>query len=182
MKNKFAMTIQNVLYSKLFIYPKDCALFWTDIGWNDTACVLCVHSVFKIHGDCKNAKCSRYMPDVAQRVGTGIALLFHDRDNRRGWVVSSAPRPHLTPGKDPVPIVQEDGWAPGPAWKGGKSRPHRDSIPDSFGASANVKWLSQAFGYIIAFHPVHHIVDVGTCWVVASTRRCLPTTVSVLTL
>jgi hypothetical protein len=35
-----------------------------------------------------------------------------------------------TPGKDPVPILQEAGWAPRPIWKGGKSRPHRDSIPD----------------------------------------------------
>jgi len=32
--------------------------------------------------------------------------------------------------KDPVPILQEAGWAPGPVWTGGKSRPHRDSIPD----------------------------------------------------
>jgi len=47
-----------------------------------------------------------------------------------GWVVSSTPRPHFTPGKDPVPILQEAGWATGPVWTGGKSRPHRDSIPD----------------------------------------------------
>ena len=72
----------------------------------------------------------RYRPGVAQRVGRGIAVLFHDRGTRRGWVVSSTPRPHFTPGKDPVPIVQEAGWAPGPIWTGGKSRPHRDSIPD----------------------------------------------------
>ena len=26
----------------------------------------------------------------------------------------------FTPGKDPVPIVQEAGWAPGPVWTGGK--------------------------------------------------------------
>ena len=33
-----------------------------------------------------------------------------------GW---SAPRPgRFTPGKDPVPIVQEAGWAPGPVWTG----------------------------------------------------------------
>jgi len=38
-------------------------------------------------------------------------------------VVSSTPRPHFTPGKDPVPILQETGWAPGPVWTGGKSRP-----------------------------------------------------------
>jgi len=29
-------------------------------------------------------KCSRYRPGVAQRVGRGIALLFHDRGTRRG--------------------------------------------------------------------------------------------------
>ena len=26
------------------------------------------------------------------------------------------PRPLFPPGKDPVPIVQEAGWAPGPVW------------------------------------------------------------------
>ena len=67
---------------------------------------------------------------MAHRVGRGIALLFHDRGTRRRWVVSSTPRPHFTPGKDPVPILQEAGWAPGPVWTGGKSRPHRNSIPD----------------------------------------------------
>ena len=47
-------------------------------------------------------------------------------------MVSSKPRPHFTPGKDPVPILQEAGWAPGLVWTGGKSRPHQDSIPDRF--------------------------------------------------
>ena len=75
-------------------------------------------------------KWSRYRPGVAQRVGRGIALLFHDRCTRRGWVVSSTPRPHFTPGKDPVTILREARWAPGPVWTGRKSRPHRDSIPD----------------------------------------------------
>jgi len=67
---------------------------------------------------------------VAQRVGRGIALLFHYRGTRRGCVVSSTARPHFTPGKYPVPILREAGWAPGPVWTGGKSRPHRDLIPD----------------------------------------------------
>jgi len=52
-------------------------------------------------------KWSRYRPGVAQKVGRGIALLFHDRGTGRGWVVSSMPRPHFSPGKDPVPILQE---------------------------------------------------------------------------
>ena len=60
----------------------------------------------------------------------GIAVLFHDRGTRRGWVVSSTPRPHFTPGKDPVPFLQETECAPGPVWTGGKSRPQWDSIPD----------------------------------------------------
>jgi hypothetical protein len=28
------------------------------------------------------------------------------------------PRPLFTPGKDPVPILWEAGWAPGPVWTG----------------------------------------------------------------
>ena len=45
-----------------------------------------------------------------------------------GW---STPRlGRFTPGKDPVLIVQEAGWAPGPFWTGcGKSRLNRDPIP-----------------------------------------------------
>ena len=46
-------------------------------------------------------------------------------------MVSSTPRPHFTPGKDPVPIVQEAGYGLRAGLDGrGKSRPHRDSIPD----------------------------------------------------
>jgi len=31
------------------------------------------------------------------------------------------PWQHLTPGKDPVPIVQEAGWASGPVWTGAEN-------------------------------------------------------------
>jgi len=98
-----------------------------------------LHTLLCLHGVARDnttfppkvkVKWSRYSPGVAQRVGTGIALLFHDRGIRRGWVVSSTPQPHFTPGKVPVPILQEAGWPSGPVWTGGKSRPHRDSIPD----------------------------------------------------
>jgi hypothetical protein len=76
-------------------------------------------------------KWPRYRPGMAQTVGRGIALLFHDHGTRREWVVSITPRPYFTPGKDPVPIVQEAGWAPGPVWTGAENLvPHRDSIPD----------------------------------------------------
>jgi len=50
----------------------------------------------------------------------GIALLFHDHGSRRGWGTSVTPRPLFTPRKDPVPIVQDAGWAPGPVWTGGE--------------------------------------------------------------
>jgi len=87
-------------------------------------------------------KWSCYRPGVAQRVGRGIALLFHDCSTRKGWVISSTPRPHFTPGKDPVPILQEARWAPGPVWTGGKSRPHQDSIPDCPAHSQSLYHLS----------------------------------------
>ena len=57
-----------------------------------------------------------YRPRVAEGLGRVIALLFLDRGTRRGLVVSSTPRLHFAPGKDPVPILQEAGWAPGPVW------------------------------------------------------------------
>ena len=41
-------------------------------------------------------------------------------------MVSSTPRPHFTPGKDTVPILEEAGWTPGPVWTGGKSIIRRD--------------------------------------------------------
>jgi hypothetical protein len=35
----------------------------------------------------------------------------------------------FTPGKDPVPIVHEAGWAPGPVWKGAESFAHTEIRP-----------------------------------------------------
>ena len=92
--------------------------------------------------ECKmvKVKWTRYRPGVAQRVDRGIALLFHDRGTRRGWVVSSARPP--APGKDPVPIVQEAGWTSQSLWMGGKSRSHQDSIPDRPARSQSLYRLS----------------------------------------
>jgi len=58
---------------------------------------------------------------TAHRGSRGIALLFLDHGTRRGWGVSVMPRPLFTPGKDPVPIVQEAGWASGPVWTGAEN-------------------------------------------------------------
>jgi hypothetical protein len=101
-----------------------CRILFQKSIWEISACSWFYYMYIK------KVKWSRYRPGVAQRVGRVIALLFHYRGTRRWWVVSSTPRPHFTPGKDPVPILQETLWATGLVWTGGKSRPHRDSIPD----------------------------------------------------
>jgi len=87
-------------------------------------------AIYQIYTRCKTSKTgskvrvkwSRYRPGVAQSVGRGIALLFHDRGTRRGWVVSITPWPNFTPVKEPVSLLQEAGWASGPVWTSGKSR------------------------------------------------------------
>jgi hypothetical protein len=49
---------------------------------------------------------------TAYRGSRGVALTFHDHGTRRGE--GSASRPgRFAPGKDPVPILQEAGWAQG---------------------------------------------------------------------
>ena len=58
---------------------------------------------------------------TAHRGSRGIALPFHDHGTRRGWGVSVTPRPFFTPRKDPVPIIREAGWAPGPVWTGAEN-------------------------------------------------------------
>ena len=63
-------------------------------------------------------KLSRYRPGVAQRVGRGIALLFHDRGTKGGeW---SAARPGLTlpPEKPRYPFYRRLG---GPQDRSGRA-------------------------------------------------------------
>ena len=70
-------------------------------------------------------------------------------------MVSSTPRPQFTPGKEPVPNLQDAGWAPGPVWTGGKSRLHRDSIPDRRARSQSLYRLS---------YPAHIILYIVILW------------------
>ena len=53
---------------------------------------------------------------TAHRGSRGVALLFHDHGTRRCGGVSLTPQLVFTPRKDPVLIVQEAGWVPGPVW------------------------------------------------------------------
>ena len=83
-------------------------------------------------------------------------------------MVSSTPRPHFTPGKDPVPILQEAGWAPGPVWTGGKSRLHQDSILDRPARSQSLYRLSYII-YIIYYNNIIIVLQLPT---VFSTVTC----------
>ena len=65
-----------------------------------------------------NVKWSRYRPGVAQRVGRGIALLFHDRGTRRWWVVRARPGRTLPPGKTRYPFYRRLG---GPQGRSGRA-------------------------------------------------------------
>jgi hypothetical protein len=53
-------------------------------------------------------------------VSGGIAQLFVNLDIRRVCGQHHAPAA-FTPGKDPVPIVQEAGWPSGPVWTGAEN-------------------------------------------------------------
>jgi len=64
------------------------------------------------------------------------------------------------------------GWAPGPVWTGGKSRPHRDSIPDRPARSQSLYRLSQIAGSLeiinikrcrveLGFGPVRVMLFIG---------------------
>jgi len=72
------------------------------------------------HGKEVKVKLTLEQATKAQRGSRGIALLFFNLGARwGGW---STPRPgRFTPGKDPVPIVQEAGRAQRPVWRAAKN-------------------------------------------------------------
>jgi len=125
--------LRDAVTDKLVLQGNTC-LPWTNLYWYRFYLVILIrehistnkghlrviqdHEYYKYYNFYIKVKgnWSRYRPGVAQRVVRSIALLFHDRGTRRGWVVSSTPRPHLTPGKGSVRILQEAGWAPGTVW------------------------------------------------------------------
>jgi hypothetical protein len=55
------------------------------------------------------------------RVGLELYSVYLDPGTGKGWGVSATPRPLSIYGKEPVPIVQEAGWAPGPVWTGAEN-------------------------------------------------------------
>jgi len=153
-----------------------CDLFYLFAGWSwdiwshmytNVICWSTEHLGYGYLGQCKG-KVFPLQARCGPEVGRGIALLFHDRGTRKGWVVSSTPRTHFTPGKGPVPILQESRWVPGPVWTGGKSRPHRDSIP---GRSARSQSLYQLSYPAHIWASVVSVISDYWHWVVAVKPR-----------
>ena len=58
---------------------------------------------------------------MVQMVSRGIAILFFNLSARYGWVVNTTPGPLYPWIRDPIPIAQEAGWAPGPFWTGAEN-------------------------------------------------------------
>ena len=84
-----------------------------------------------------------YTGRTAHRASRGIALPFRDHGTSRRGGVSVTPLPLFTPGKDPVPIVQEAGWAPGPVWTSAKNlAPTEIRSPDRPARSQSLYRLS----------------------------------------
>jgi len=71
---------------------------------NNCRCKIIMH----IHTVKVKVKFPRYRPGVAQRVGRGIALLFHNRGTRRGKWSAARPGRTLLSGKNRYPFYR--GW------------------------------------------------------------------------
>ena len=90
--------------------------------------------------------------------------------------VHSTPRPYFTPGKDPVPIVQEAECAPGPVWTGGKSQLTGIRSPDRPARSYSLYRLSHPahpYRYIVCKNKSKH--TFMTLWIKHGlySRKCL---------
>ena len=84
----------------------------------------------KLHLTCssRTKKCPEYSCRKNSQVGFTLSQAMKALRESRGTALpyffrpwhqkGVTPRPLLTPGKDPVPIVQEAWWAPGPVWTG----------------------------------------------------------------
>jgi len=92
----------NFTHNLFLVYFVNLYMFLAYLGPSSGGTTVFIQQLVKV-------KWSRYRSSVAQKVGRGIALLFHDRGTRRGWVVSNTPRPQFPPGTEPVPILQEAG-------------------------------------------------------------------------
>ena len=78
-----------------------------------------------------------------------------------GWVVSTTPRPPY-PGKDPVPIVQEAAWAPGPVWTGTRNlSPTGIRSPDRPARSESLYRLSYPGPWTVVYCNTYDILLIS---------------------
>jgi hypothetical protein len=85
----------------------------------------------------------RFDPLTVQRVASR-----YNYDNLPTIALKVTPRPLFTPGKDPVPTVQEARWAPGPVWTGAENlAPARMRSPNRLARSQSLYRLR---------YPAHH--------------------------
>ena len=104
-----------------------------------------------------------------------------------GW--SSPRHGRFIPGKDPVPVVQEAGWAPGPIWTGAENltpptwirfpyRPARSEL------LYRLSYPGQLYTCVIMFFSLTvqyisiHLWRYSPFWALATVRRCLHSSVS----
>ena len=103
----------------------------------------------------KNLKCTHVQALrlctglTAHKESRGITLPFQDHGTRRGGEVSVTPRPLLILRKDPVPIVQETGWAPGPVWTGAENLASTGirSLDSPARSQQAAGWETEEFGF-----------------------------------
>ena len=75
--------------------------------------------VVNVEVKCPLVKAVRFCKGLTAHRGLrSIPLPFLDHGTGRGWGVSVKTLPLFTSGEDPVPIVQEAWWVPGPVWTG----------------------------------------------------------------
>ena len=123
----------------------------------------------------KKVKCSCYRPVVAQRVGRGIALLFHDLGTRRGCVVSSTPRPTLPPGKTQHPLHRRLG---GPQGRSGRAEnlvPTGIRSPDRPARSQSLYRLSYPITIIYSRIITSDLIQicVNNVWMTIKLSECI---------
>ena len=75
------------------------------------------------------------------------------------------PRPLSTPGKDPVPIVQEAGWTPGTVWTGTENFASIEiRFPDRPARSQSLYRLSYRANAIVITKPQINAAKNVTVW------------------
>ena len=89
---------------------------------------------------------------TAHRRSSGIALPFHDQRHQKGVRGQRHAPAAFYLGKEPVPILQEAGWAPGPVWTNAKKlAPTGIRFPDRPGRSQQLRGIRYKINRTLSF-------------------------------